>query len=62
VAVGGEVLRGAGFVVEARGEPLPPPHAAARSTTDKRTPRAETLGVLFVVRMPWGMTAGPRQL
>ena len=59
MAVGGEVVWGTGLVSEARGELLPPPHAATRSRTHKRTPRAETLGVLFVVCMPMmGMTEG----
>ena len=49
--VGGEVLGGPGLVAEVCGELLPPPHPASRSNADKRTPRAETLGVLLVVCM-----------
>ena len=47
-----EVLCGTGLVPEVCDELLPPPHPATRSNADKRTPRAETLGVLLVVCMP----------
>ena len=61
--VAGEVLGGTGLVSEGCDVLLPPPHPASRSNADKRTPRAETPGVLFIVRMPFaGMTERYRQL
>ena len=50
--VAGEVLGGTGLVSEGCDVLLPPPHPASRSNADKRTPRAETPGVLLVVCMP----------
>ena len=50
--VAGEVLGGTGLVSEGCDVPFPPPHPASSSNADKRTPRAETLGVLLVVCMP----------
>ena len=61
--VAGEVLGGTGLVSEGCDVLFPPPHPASSSNADKRTPRAETPGVLFIVRMPFaGMTERYRQL